>query len=510
MSDRHNQAIRDVVKGAGIVYLGLVAEVFIAFLAQLIAARFLSLSGFGGITTGTALLNVGAILAGLGFGPGLTRYLPRLEDFEKTALTLFSYLVTIPLSLLLGAAVALNAGVIASQVFNDPSVTGSIRIFGAFIPASAVLSLAIGGIRGQKAARYRMYIENFLRPILRFVLVGVAVLYGLGEVGVAFGYAIPYAVGAIIATVLLYRTLSGWEERPEVDRELYRDFVSYSVPFTFGDVAGFVYKSIDVFLILFFIDSSAVGVYAVAYAAARLISMFSTAFNFLGSPVASELEAEGDITDALSVNSLVLKWLVMASIPALVPLVFFPAEFISIIYRPEYTTGATTLVILVIAFAIHNVFSAQRNLLEAAGSSRLIMLNNVLAGASNLLLNLYLIPRMGIEGAAIATAFSYLLQDALMVVELRYILGEWAFDRTVFPPVLVAVPSLAIFSFVAPEIPGTFLWLVAAGALFTLIYGLLYLVTVGLQEEEVMLIRSAEEQYGLDVPGLDLFIRLFS
>jgi hypothetical protein len=38
----------------------------------------------------------------------------------------------------------------------------------------------------------------------------------------------------------------------------------------------------------------------------------------------------------------------------------------------------------------------------------------------------------------------------------------------------------------------------------------LYLVTVGFQEEEVMLIRSAEEEYGISIPGLDLLVRLFS
>jgi O-antigen/teichoic acid export membrane protein len=510
MGKQRDQAIRDIVKGAGIVYAGLVIEVVIAFLAQVIAARFLSASSFGGITTGTALVNIGAIIAGLGFGPGLTRYLPRLDAGEKAAVTRFAYLLTVPFSVVLGALVSLNATFIASRVFDDPAVAESIRVFGAAIPFAAVLALAIGGIRGQQIARYRIYIKNILHPVLRFALVGVAVLYGLGEVGVAFAYAIPYVVGAVLATALLFRSLSAWDRERTPGSDLREEFLSYSLPFTVAGMAGFLYRSIDIFLLLYLIDSSAVGIYAVAYAAARLILMFSTAFNFLGSPVASELEADGDITDALSVNSTILRWLVMASIPALVPLVFFPAEFISIIYRPSYAEGASALVILAIAFAIHNVFSAQRNLLEAVGNSRIIAVNNVLAGALNVGLNLLLIPRLGIDGAALATAAAYLLQDALMIGELRYELGQWAFDRSVLPPVLVAVPSLVVFTPIAAEIPGTFLWIVAAGALFTLVYTVLYLVIVGFTDEEVMVIESARQEYGVDPPGLERVLQWFS
>lgn len=509
MSEKRDQALRDIVKGAGIVYVGLVLEVVIAFLAQVLAARFLSIGGFGGITTGTALLNIGAIVASLGYGEGLTRYLPRVDDAEKVAITRFAFFVAIPVSIVLAAIVVLRAEFIATEIFGDPTVVDSIRVFGAAIPFSTVLSVGIGGIRGQKAARYRVYVKNLLHPIFRFTLVIVAVVYGLGQIGFAAAYAIPYALAAVVAVYLLSRTLSLFSQ-VRTDRGLYRDFTEYSVPFVIGGAAGFLYRSVDIFLLLYILDSEAVGVYAVAYAAARLILMFSTAFNFLGSPVASELQSEEGIAEAISVNSTVLRWLVVAAVPTLVPLVFFPAEFISIIYRPNYATGATAMVILTLAFAVHTVFSAQHNLLEAVGNSRVLALNNVLAGTTNVVLNLLLIPRIGIEGAAVATAVSYLMQDALMIVELRWETGRWAFDTSVFTPVVVAIPCYVGFGLLTGYVPGTLLWIVSASGAFTLVFGLFYLVTVGLQPAEVMLIRSAEERFGVDVPGLDRFLQWFS
>lgn len=58
----------------------------IAFLAQVLTANFLTTSDFGSVTTGVTLLNLCAIVASLGLGKGLTRYLPRIDEASKATL----------------------------------------------------------------------------------------------------------------------------------------------------------------------------------------------------------------------------------------------------------------------------------------------------------------------------------------------------------------------------------------------------------------------------------------
>jgi len=48
MGDPENsQAIRDILKGTGVVSFGFVLEIVIAFVAQVLAARYLTTAGFG-------------------------------------------------------------------------------------------------------------------------------------------------------------------------------------------------------------------------------------------------------------------------------------------------------------------------------------------------------------------------------------------------------------------------------------------------------------------------------
>jgi O-antigen/teichoic acid export membrane protein len=61
--------------------------------------------------------------------------------------------VSLANSLFIGGLVTLGAPLIATEIFGDPSVTVSIRIFGAAIPFSALLNVGIGGIRGENAIK---------------------------------------------------------------------------------------------------------------------------------------------------------------------------------------------------------------------------------------------------------------------------------------------------------------------------------------------------------------------
>jgi len=519
MGENRAQAVRDLVKGAGVVYAGLVIEILLAFLAQWLAARSLSLSGFGGLTTGTALLNIGALVGTLGLGEGLVRYLPRVEsDQQRRLLTWFSFAVVVPVSIVLGAVVSLNAPMIAAVIFGDPEVTVSIRIFGATIPFGAVISLSVNGIRGRKRSRERVYIENIVRPVTRFLCVSGVVIVGTTQALIAGAYAVPYVVGAVLATVLFLRSIPGpvgtplselrtnWQE----SRELVGRFVRYSLPFTIHGAAGFVFRGIDIFLLLAIKGSDAVGVYGVAYATARLVLMFSTAFNYLGAPVASELESEEGSDGMVAVQDSLTRWLVVLSVPAILPFLFFPTEFISFIYRPRYAPGALALGVLAVGFAIHNVLSVQSNLVRGLGNSRQLTVYNIVAAVVNVGLNLLLIPQYSFFGAAIATVVAYLIKDLLIANLVRREMGTLAISRRVLGPAALAIPLYGVGVAVSGLFPQSFLGLLAFSVTLAVLYVGAVVLVLGFTPVELMLVRSANEQYGPDFGPLEQFVERFS
>lgn len=504
-----DDAVRDVFRGAGVVYVGLVLEMALAFLAQRFAAVYLSVGGFGNLISGTALLDVGAVLAGLGFAAGLARYLPRVERAQQRPLAKYALALVLLASLIVAVPTVVFADLIAGGIFGEPGLAASLRVFGAAIPFAALMNFGIGGTRGQKISRFRVYVKNVLHPGARFGLIIAAVGIGAGELGYAAGYAIPFVVGGVAAVALFWRNLPD-EYDASGAQEVFPEFLRYSLPFTVSGLSSFVYRSLDIFLLLYFIGNRAVGAYAVAYAFARLISMFSTAFSYLSTPVSSQLEDDDRIGEAVSVQTTIARWTTIVTIGALVPMMFFAAEFLRFIYRPAYASAAPTLAVLVVGFALKNVLVTHGPIIEALGKSKLSAFNTASAAIVNTVANLLLIPAHGILGAAVATTLSYVVLSVLPTLEVKYYTGETTLARPVVEPMLVAVPLSAVAIPLFRLVPASLLWTLGASGTFALVYAVAIVVVVGFKPADVMIIRSVEDKYGIPLGPFDAILRRFS
>lgn len=505
-----DQAIRDIVKGAGVVYVGLVLEMGISFVAQVLTANFLSPGGFGVITTGVAVINLGGIVGSLGVGRGFARYLPRYESERRRKVVRSMFVVVVPLSLLLGGLLVAGADVVATVVFDAPEVGRALRVFGATVPFSTVLTVAVGGIRGMEHPRYRVYVQNFLRPTTRFLLVALAIAYGANAVGFAVAYAVPYVLGAVVATLLLRRTFAPATAVRGFDWRSGVEVVRYSLPLMLAALSSFVYRSVDIFLVLAIRGTASVGVYGVVYGLAGLVLVYSTAVNYLSLPVVSELEKDGRVEEMFDVQLAVLRWMALALAPVLVPFVFYPEVVVDLFYKPVYVSGATTLAILAAGFGASNLVTANGNLVQARGNSRLIAASNLVAGLLNLCLNLVLIPVYGIEGAAAATVAAYLGRDAVQAVGLRWNTGRWLVDGRLAGTVLVSLPLLATAAVVAARLPRTLPYAVVVTAAFGVAYLATSVVVLGFREEDLMLVHSVEGKLGVQLSPLTSLIDRFS
>ena len=94
----------------------------------------------------------------------------------------------------------------------------------------------------------------------------------------------------------------------------------------------------------------------------------------------------------------------------------FPRETITLLYTREFSAGYFVLAIL--AFGVFsNVFTGMTgSILIASGKPRLNLYCEIIAALTNVSLNLLLIPRYGILGAAIGTSISFLMRNIASLI----------------------------------------------------------------------------------------------
>ena len=120
------------------------------------------------------------------------------------------------------------------------------------------------------------------------------------------------------------------------------------------------------------------------------------------------------------------------------------------------------------------------------------------------------VPKLGILGAAIATVASYMVIDVLMTGELYLVLDRIPISRVIVSPVAIALAMFGGLFAARALIPGTALWIVVTTAGFAVAYWGAVLLVQGLNDEDVMIIESVCERYGIDHPAIEFALRHFA
>ena len=170
-------------------------------------------------------------------------------------------------------------------------------------------------------------------------------------------------------------------------------------------------------------------------------------------------------------------WIVRLSLPAFILLILFPRDVVAI-FGSGFSAAAAVTIVLVVGKAIDAATGPCAMMLKMSGRPALNMADNVAALALNIGLNLWLIPRYGILGSAVAWAVALGVVNLARAVQVRLTMRMWPFS-TEIAVALVAGAAAAVIGVavraVVPEpsslIAGVFL-LVATYVAVIVVWGL--------------------------------------
>jgi O-antigen/teichoic acid export membrane protein len=299
------------------------------------------------------------------------------------------------------------------------------------------------------------------------------VLHGATEPAV---YLLAFGLGSLVQGAASYawarrRVQLRFDASREERRRLWRESWPAGVSLTMAAV----YYHIDAVMLRPMVGEEAVAHYGAAYRLMGFVLMVPVLFSQVIFPVFSRLWGAGaDALRPVFVNTTAFLLGLGVLVPPVVWLV--RRDVMAWIFPAEYGAGAQSLGILSLAIVL--VFGAYPHVLAllAAGEQRLMMRLSIAGAALNVGLNLVLIPRLGIEGAAwatVATEAFILLSTALAV---RRRTGLALVPVRLVRPVACAVLSAAGLAAVLPRLDGPPAWRVGAG----LLAGLVALACAGL------------------------------
>jgi O-antigen/teichoic acid export membrane protein len=316
-------------------------------------------------------------------------------------------------------------------------VTG-IRLLAFFLPMVAVTIVALSGTRGFGTMLPYALIENLGKPFVRLVLVAVVVVAGLGSVAVLLAWAAPVAVGFVAALwVLLHqvRRAAAQGTTPPgaaASRELVSRFWRFAAPRGLAGIFQITVIWLDVLLVGALRSTREAGIYAAASRLAMVGGLVTEAVRIAIAPQISWLLARREHARVEGVYQVGTWWIMTLCWPLYLTLAVFGPVVLRI-FGPEFVAGSSALLVLSLGMLFSLATGNVTVMLLMGGKSSWNLLNAAGAVILNIGLNLLLVPRIGITGAAFAWAASILLENTAALIQLRILLrlnplgpGWWA------------------------------------------------------------------------------------
>ncbi len=451
--------------GAGVSGVATISSV-------LIASRSLPRVEAGEFFVAISLFAIVQGICSFGAETGFQYFIPTMSTPDARRLVRIVASASIVLGLAAAMVVWMLAGPLGELLGEGEASSGTadvIRTIAVLLPFAGLYELAMGALRASDRVLLSVGVDRIIQPVLQIALMLAVALTDGGSSTLVLAWAAPFAVAAIVASVLLVvlPPMSNPDQAIEVPQ---RVFWRYTAPRSIARIAQTMTQRLDVLILAAVYPLEEVAVYGTVSRCMIAGVFVATALRQTVQPRLRRLIVAGDRVGVKNMYGVSTTWLVLVTWPIYLTMIAF-APLVMSIFGPEYVRGAPALVLLCSAMLVASACGLVDVVLLMLGRSWLSSINVVIALALNIALNLLLAPRYGMIGSAIAWVVAILASNLLPLAQ-TYRFGGLhpggtpLLTATLGTAMAVAVPTLTARVVFGPELTSFVVAAVIAAVLY--------------------------------------------
>jgi len=437
-----------ILKSSFWSYLGVFIFLFVGLIINIVLARLLDKDNWGVFSTLIAVVSFLSAISELGLNYYITystsKYAVKGEkEVRKNLSAPLRYKLILLLSISVLMVIFSNQ---LADIFHIPNG-------GIYFVASAVyffflnlFGVFIGILDGLKKFKEDSLISAG-HYVLRLIFSVLLVIFGFGLDGAVAGYIIAVAIGTFIEYYLLRQVISISGKATESLSEM----LSFGFYFGLVSIAGSFTLWTDSVMIGIFVGTTAVGVYRIAVSLSTAASSLLNGISKVVFPYFTSAEAEGK--DSIKELNKALKYGLFISVPAMFGIILSAEGVVKATFGPQYMDSTLPLIILSYLVLDGVIVGLISSYLAAKKETKIIGHSSLIAAVLNVVLNLILIPILGMVGAALTSIFSRLVNLGMILKWSQQRLGK-TYEFSITLPLIGSIVMTAFLfllkSFIDP------------------------------------------------------------
>lgn len=486
-------------KGGGITFAGRVFEYAIRFVFSIFVARAIGAENFGLYTLGLTVALIASNLSMLGLQTGMARFLPpaiqKKDNKEIWGIIQISFGLPVVLGLGLSLGLYLLADPIANLLFHDPRLAPLFMVISFVIPIDTVGMLAYVVTISYKEPKYSVLANNILIPLIKLLLAGIFLAIGFSTFSILVAQVIASLVGAAVLLYFMNRLFALRRPLGAARREPVK-LLKYSLPVQLGWMVNTVRSTLSTLMLGFLGLTTGVGIFAAASRFSIIGSMFFLSIGNISTPILADFHSRGESAKMEAYYQTTTRWIFIFNLPVFLTTLLF-AEQILMILGEDFTAGAVCMMILAVGTLVYTSTGIGANILDMTDHPKVNTANSIIMFALLVILNILLVPRWGIVGAATASALSTVMTNLVCLFEVGYLLHMYPYNLRFLKPFFAGFSAAAATYALLDVIDLSYLVQLLLGCI--LLWGsyALILVLLGLPEEDRFILELVRSKIDL-------------
>lgn len=433
--------IKTLVKQSSHYFVGQAAILAAGFLSFPILTRIFSVSDYGLMSLVTTTLFIAVAVVKFGIPNSIVRFYAEYKAADK----LLPFFATLFLGVSGFAILAGLSFILVIQsckgLFHDGNLAALLSISALLIVTGCMSDVLMSFLRA--AQRTKLY--NALAIVRRYVTLAVGIAFALYLVKGVKGYFLGQLLaGTVILIVLLFVFRNNLVVRREnVSKEIFTASLRFGFPLVWAEFGHLLLNYMNRYLIQFYLGATALGLYTAGYnLATHITEAIIYPINYAMTPVYMSILVKRGEAETKVFFTKMFRYFLLVLLPMVFGSIAVGKDLISILASKKYLESYTVLSYVLIGQAVYACTIILNSGLFI--NKKTHVLNNIMITTCgiNILLNIALIPRFGIVGAAQATLISYVLYAIVVVF---YSFREFSFRIDYRRILLYTASSLLMF-----------------------------------------------------------------
>lgn len=483
MDKKNFTAAQKIAKETTISFVGMVYGQFIRYMFTVVMTRLVGVGYLGLYSLGFSITTIATVIGKVGMDVGLMRFISRKNLKEDTIRIKSDIYSTLKIGIIISIVVMIIQIIVSKWLvedfFHESSLLRTILIVNAIaIPLVTITTISIHATQGFQLLKYKIFVEYILNPTLLLVSVIFVYLLFSAELAIMVPYLFAGIITSIMASIFLNK-VSGVNVTKLFKADCNNEILMFSLPIMFTVILGTMLHWMDVIMIGYFADSETVGLYHPIVRTAGIQNSILIAFSGIFTPMFSKYYAVDEKQKMEHIYRLVTRWILTFIVPIFIFILLFSKK-IMLLFGAEFLGVSHILIVLSVGTSVFAVLGISSSALVVSGYQKLNFINAFVATVLNITLNIILIPRYGILGAAWATLIALSLIAILRVIEARILLSINPFYLKDLKSIIAGLITFSIVFYVKPYLMHfhTVVTLILAVVTIAVAYGIVMFIFV--------------------------------